>query len=116
MKTYHPPFYTCRSSSKRRYWDDHQHRGPKNIQRGFLDTWMIPNRYQYETVQHVAQTMWCLQCKLEATPSGPVVGKASVRVYRNMKSLVDQESFNLYRATKQLEQQCRNSRGEEPES
>ncbi len=39
---------------------------------------------------------------IAATPSAPVVKDASVRVYRNMKSLVDQESMNLYRATKQL--------------
>lgn len=98
------------------YWNDHQHRGPTNIQRGFLDTGMIPNWHRYETVQHVAQTMWLLKRKLEVTPSGLVVRKASVRVYRDMKSLVDQASINLDWAMKQLEQQRRNRRGDQPQS
>ena len=96
---------TPNNAREEKYWDDHQHRGPMIIQRGFLDAGMIPNWRRYGTRRHVAQTMWCLKCKLEATPSGPVVEKASVRVYRDMKSLVDQASLNLCHAMKRLEQQ-----------
>ena len=96
---------TPRNEQEAKYWDDHRRRGPEIIQRGFLDAWMIPSWDQYETGQHVAQTMSLLKRKLEATPSGPVVRKASVRVYRDFKSLVEQESINLYHAMKRLEQQ-----------
>ena len=96
---------TPQNDRQAKYWDDHQRRGPKIIQRGFLDTWMIPPWHRYETVQHVAQTMWLLKRRLEATASAPVVSKAVERVYHDMTSLVDQESFNLNCATTQLEQQ-----------
>ena len=94
---------TPRTRREASYWDDHQRRGPGIIRRGFLDARMVPTWHRYETGQHVEDTIWRLKCKLAATPSAPVVKDASVRVYRNVKSLVDQETMNLYRATKQLE-------------
>ena len=94
---------TPRSRGEATYWDDHQRRGPGIIRRGFLDAWMVPTWHRYETGQHVEDTIWRLKRKLAATPSAPVVKDASVRVYRDMKSLVDQESMNLCRATRQLD-------------
>jgi len=90
---------TPRNQQEAKYWHDHQKRGPKIIRRGFLDAWMIPPWNQYEIGQRVANTMWLLRQKLAATPSGPVVKKASLRVYRDMKSLIDQISLSLYCAT-----------------
>lgn len=92
-----------RTEQETTYWDDHQRRGPDIIRRGFLDVRMVPTWHRYEIGQHVEDTMWRLKRKLEATPDAPVVRRASVRAYRDMKSLVDQESMNLYRATKQME-------------
>ncbi len=93
-----------RHAREKEYWDDHRRRGPGIIQRGFLDAWMIPTWDRYETGQHVEETMSRLKRKLEVT-NGLVVKEASVRVYRDMKSLVDQASLNLYHATKRLGQQ-----------
>lgn len=86
------------------FWNDHRDRGPNIIERGFLDAWMIPSRDRYETAQRVAQTMFLLKRKLAATPDGPLIREASLRVYRDMESLIRQESLNLAYATKQLKQ------------
>lgn len=83
------------------FWNDHRDRGPGIIRRGFLDAWMIPSLDRYRTAQRVAQTMFLLKRKLEATPDGPPIRKASLRVYRDMESLVQQASLNLAYAVKQ---------------
>ena len=90
---------TPRSEREASFWDDHRHRGPAIIQRGFLDSWMIPTWRRYETGQQLADTMWCLKRKLDATAGGPVVRRVSVRVYRSFRSLAKQEACNLERAS-----------------
>ena len=90
---------TPRNDREARYWDDHRGRGPAIIQRGFLDSWMIPTWRRYETGQRLADTMWRLKLKLDATPSGPAVRKASMRVYQSFRSVAKQEARNLERAS-----------------
>ena len=107
---------TPRTRREATYWDDHQGRGPRIIRRGFLDARMIPTWHRYETGKQVEDTMWRLKRKLASTPSAPVVRDASVRVYRDMNSLVDQESMNLYHATKQVGNKRASVRATEPES
>lgn len=89
-----------RNEAEERYWDEHRTRGPEVLGRGFLDTRMIPTWRRYETSQDVAQAMWILKRRLEATPNAPRTKGASIRVYRDFSSLVAQESLNLYHATK----------------
>ena len=90
---------TPRNDREASFWNDHRRRGPTIIQRGFLDSWMIPTWRRYETGQQLADTMWRLKHKLTATPGGPVVGSASMRVYRSFRSLAKQEARNLERAS-----------------
>lgn len=89
---------TPRSDREATFWEDHRRRGPLNIQWGFLDSWMIPTWPRYETAQQLADTLWRLTRKLKATPGGPAVKSASMRVYRDFRSLAKQEARNLERA------------------
>ena len=90
---------TPRSDREASFWDDHVRRGPAIIQQGFLDSWMIPTWRRYATGQQLADTLWRLKHKLDATAGGPAVKRASMRVYRNFKSLARQEARNLERAS-----------------
>ena len=101
---------TPRNERQATFWDDHRDRGPTIIRRGFLDAWMIPSRDRYKTGQRVAQTMFLLKRKLAATPRGPLVQKASLRVYRDTTSLIQQESLNLAYAVKQMERRTSDTR------
>ena len=83
-----------------KFWNDHRVRGPRIIARGFLDYWMIPMLRQYKIRRLVGQTMWYLKHRLDATENAPSVREASLRVYRDMQSLTNQESLNLRDAAK----------------
>lgn len=73
-----------------RFWSDNNHRGPKLIQKGFMDDKIVPNRPEYPTIKNLAQTMWLLKSKLEVTENAPKVKSASVRCYRDWASYVRQ--------------------------
>ncbi len=73
-----------------RFWSDNNHRGPKLIQRGFIDDKIVPNRPEYSVIKNLAQTMWLLKSKLEVTENAPKVKSASVRCYRDWASYVCQ--------------------------
>ncbi len=80
---------------ERKFWLDHHKRGLKVIQRGFLDSKMVPNREEYPTIQNVNQTMWKLREKLRITDGAPKVKKASVRCYNSWSDHLRQVSLSL---------------------
>jgi hypothetical protein len=80
---------------ERRFWEDNNQRGPKLIQRGFLDSNIIPNRAAYPTIKNIAQTMWLLKGKLDITENAPRVRSASVRCYLDWVSYVRQMVISL---------------------
>ena len=49
----------------------------------------------YAVAQRVNNAMWALTEKLRVTPDAPVPRKASIRIYRDWKSLVERVRFNL---------------------
>jgi hypothetical protein len=86
-----------RASNQREsgFWTDNLHRGPKNIDRGFIDSNIIPNREKYRHVSNVAQTMYLLKEKLDVTSNAPKFCHASVRCYKSWSSFVQQISLGF---------------------
>ena len=85
-----------RSSKEERYWSDTLQRVPSNISRGFIDPHKIPALYRYSTVQRVRNIQWLLNRKIALTPGAPQFSHASLRVYRDWKSFLDQMELNLH--------------------
>jgi hypothetical protein len=84
-----------RNERERRFWEDNSARGPKVIQRGFLDQNMIPNRDHYNITKKVSEGMWLLTQKLRITPLAPQPSRASIRCYSSWESFVRQTALNL---------------------
>lgn len=80
---------------ERKYWIDNNKRGPDLIQRGFLDSHIIPNREAYPTIKNISQTMWLLKSKLDLTEVAPSVKSASIRCYKDWGSFVRQIVISL---------------------
>lgn len=80
---------------ERLFWVDNNQRGLRLIQRGFLDSFMVPNRDVYPTIKNISQTMWLLKEKLQVTEGAPEIKKASIRCYRDWDSFVRQTVISL---------------------
>ncbi len=77
------------------FWQDNNARGPKLIDRGFLDQKMIPNLPEYPITKKISQGMWVLIGKLKKTPGAPQPNMASVRCYASWDSFVRQVALSL---------------------
>ena len=75
------------------YWRDNNERGPKLIHRGFLDSWMIPNRDNYATTMKINDAMSLLVAKLKITNLGPTPVKASLRCYSRWEDYIRQTAL-----------------------
>ena len=84
-----------RYAKEKKWWPANYDEVPNNIQRGFIDTYKIPNYPTYPVGQQVNETMSELVKKLKATPNAPKPKKASVRCYSSWDSFVQQQSLNL---------------------
>lgn len=80
---------------ERNFWVDNKLRGPNLIQRGFLDSHIVPNRKEYPTIKNIAQTMWLLKSKLDITEDAPIIKSASIRCYKDWESFVRQIVISL---------------------
>tara|TARA_R110002167_G_scaffold70453_2_gene198687 strand:- start:96683 stop:97342 length:660 start_codon:yes stop_codon:yes gene_type:complete len=80
---------------ERGFWLDNNQRGPKLIQRGFLDSHIVPNHVEYTTIKNIAQTMWLLKSKLDVTKDAPDIKSASIRSYKDWSSYVRQMVMSL---------------------
>lgn len=76
-------------------WQENNNRGPKLIQRGFIDSKMIPNLEQFATAKNISRTMWLLVEKLNITPNAPKTKRASVRCYDSWKAFIRQTALNF---------------------
>ncbi|CNH46195.1 Uncharacterised protein [Yersinia intermedia] len=77
------------------FWEDNNKRGKIILGRGFIDSKMIPNRNEYSSNKIIAQSMWELKQKLDATQCAPAIKSASVRCYKDWKSYVRQVVLSL---------------------
>lgn len=84
-----------RNETEKKYWLDNTKRGDSNIQRGFLDSSIVPNLEEYPTIKDIAQSMWLLKEKLDITKDSPHIKSASVRCYKDWGSYVRQVVISL---------------------
>lgn len=87
-----------RTGFERQCWDENVDFGRRNLPNGFFDANKLPYFQRYELSQSIGQSMWELCKKLERTPGAPQPKRASLRIYRDWKALVDRVSLNLKRA------------------
>lgn len=88
---------------EKKCWSDNNYRGPNLIERGFMDSWMIPIRGGYDS-KKIHQTMWELHEKLKATENAPIISKASLRCYKSWKSYERQKSIDFDSIVRQKDQ------------
>lgn len=82
------------NDKERTYWSDHESRGPRLVERGFMDTSLIPTRGGYDRTK-VHETLWLLRKKLSITELAPGISKASLRCYSSWHSFERQVSLSL---------------------
>ena len=83
------------NETEKKFWVENNSRGQKNLQRGFLDSFIVPNREAYPTIQNISQSMWLLKEKLEVTENATSIKSASVRCYKDWGSYVRQVVLSL---------------------
>ena len=76
-----------RSGKEKKYWDDNIVLLERNIGRGFIDTYKIPNREMCPITKNINNAMYLIPLKLDEYYNIKV-SKASARVYK---------SYNLFR-------------------
>lgn len=84
-----------RNDREAAFWSDNNARGPKVIDRGFIDQKMIPNLPEYPLTKKISQGMWLLVEKLKKTPGAPQPSTASMRCYASWDSFVRQVVLSL---------------------
>ena len=77
------------------FWQDKIARGPKLVNRGFLDQKMIPNLPEYPVAKKIGQGKWVLVEKFKKTPGAPKPKGASIRCYSSWDSYMRQVTLNL---------------------
>ena len=88
-------------NAEKKYWKDNSDRGPKLIERGFMNSKMIPNREGYRTIRKINQALWKLRKKLKATEYAPIISEASLRCYKSWTCFERQALINLQSTAKQ---------------
>ena len=84
------------SKGERRHWPANRQEGPRNINRGFLDSWRVPNLPAYPVFSKINNRLAGLREKLQETDAGPSSQKKlTLRCYRDWGSYERQLSLNL---------------------
>ena len=79
-----------------RFWRQNQRETPKRIERGFLNSWEVPNRRPYPNFSKTNDRLAGLRVRLHKTEVGPKPqGKLSLRCYRDWRSFERQLNLNL---------------------
>jgi hypothetical protein len=84
---------TLSNAREEGFWLENLKVVPKNIDRGFIDSNKIPNRYGLSMT--VNQTLWLLKERLRVTIGAPTVRRATLRVYRDSDAFFRQQHLNL---------------------
>ena len=82
------------NNEEKRFWEDHQKRGPKIISRGFIDLKMIPTRGNYDSNQ-IHQKMSELKNMIKVANNVHDISKASIRCYESWKDWERQACINI---------------------
>lgn len=69
--------------NEERYWEDNAKRLPNNIERGFIDHYKIPIRYNFVNVRLIQKSLYITQKKLKKSLDAPKFTNISLRVYKD---------------------------------
>lgn len=72
----------------------------RNLPKGFIDHWKIPNWKELESTNNLYGRLLHLLERMKVTADSPQPVKATVRVYKDWNSCIDRISFNLNSALK----------------
>ena len=79
-----------------RYWPANRREAPRCIEKGFLDSWRVPNRPSYRVFSKANNRLAGLRAKLRETGPGPKPpGTLTLRCYRDWRSYERQLTLNL---------------------
>ncbi len=82
-----------KTPKEKMYWLENRKRVPCNINRGFIDSHKIPNRYNVST--KINDALSKLKKKLRLTDFRPDTSRLSLRVYNDWNSFAKQQALNL---------------------
>jgi len=91
------------------YWDDNKKTVPKNIARGFIDTYKIPNRKCYVS-SDINNSLWQLGEKIRITIEQPAKINVSARIYKDWHSFSKQFQLNFNRTRQKINELCPDGR------
>ena len=84
------------SEQEERYWPANRKEVPGCIEKGFLDSWRVPNRTPYPVFSNTNNRLGGLKTKLRETDQGPKPpGTLTLRCYRDWRSYERQLTLNL---------------------
>ena len=84
------------SEQEERYWPANRKEVPRCIEKGFLDSWRVPNRTPYPVFSNTNKRLAGLKTKLRETDPGPKPpGTLTLRCYRDWRSYERQVTLNL---------------------
>lgn len=84
-----------KNDREKSFWLENLQRGPRNLNRGFIDSGIVPNIERYKIITNIAQSMWLLKSKLDITEEAPAIQGASIRCYKDWGSYVRQVALSL---------------------
>ena len=84
------------SNKEQQLWKSNYEGGMRKMSKGFLDSWMVPNRHVYPTFLKTNYQLEILWKKLHQTDVGPKPNKKiTLRCYRNWRAYECQACINL---------------------
>lgn len=86
---------TVRNAREEKFWVENLKIVPRNIKRGFIDPYKVPNRASYPIALKISQMLYVARAKLRVTAGAPTVRHVSLRVYRDTNALLAQQHLNL---------------------
>ena len=90
-----------RNNREKYFWGKNEKRGPKIIDRGFMDSKIIPTYGGYDKVR-INKVMSDLKIKINATKHVEDICHASLRCYKSWSSWEDQALINLNEVAKNI--------------
>lgn len=79
------------------YWNNNLNLLPRNISRGFIDPWKLPNYPQYPTSTKVNQVAYYVKKKIMSTDNLQQIKprKVTFRIYKGWENFISQASLNI---------------------
>ena len=98
---YKKEFVRPKKGKETEYWESNSIECPKNIQKGFVDSWKVPNIDRYQIFCKINNLLWVLGEKLKMTEHAPRHSQITVRCFKSWDSWEIKVSKELRRLAKE---------------